>query len=256
MEWHPSTPENELVQKYFIDVYEMIDDIDEIDKRNYCKYPKEVKNEKDIVKTVICCRDQRAYLEFFQRDGNKTCGENDLNCELTYEYVLFHHHVLHTLMMADLDKDPSQRYKWKQESYESPKHHKGTMDPIKRKPDHSKYYLHSHIIDDERTDSIVVPNLKPFHLYAFYVYACNSVSNCSDYYFHSDRTYPYPDADNIGINAKTLEGRSDFITLTIKPPAEPNGVTVAFEIKIYDWNRDIIDTKCLTRKEMVNMNYT
>lgn len=107
LEWNPSTPENELVQKYFIDVYVLIDDNDEIDKRNYCQNPKTVNDAKEYVtKTpeVICCRDQKAYLEYFKRDGNQTCGKNDPSCELTYEYVLFHRHVEYALLMADLQK--------------------------------------------------------------------------------------------------------------------------------------------------------
>lgn len=261
MEWIPSTPEHELVQKYFIDVYVLSDDVEEIDKRNYCRDPKaKTDNKKDVTKTpeVICCRDQRAYLEFFQRDSNQTCGESDLNCELTYEFVLFHHHVEKALLTADLQKEPSQRYQHRRVSYESPAHHRGTMDPIKRKieSDDSKYYLHSHIIDDKQVDSVLVPNLKPFVLYAFYVYACNNVSNCSDYYFHSDRTEPYLNADDISVVVVPDERRTDVVTLIIQPPIEPNGVTIAYEIESYDYSRSIQKVKCITRRDMEGMNYT
>lgn len=254
LEWHPSTPEHELIQKYFIDVYVLIDDVDEIDKRNYCRNPKEITDKKDdVIKTpeVICCRDQRAYLEFFQRDFNQTCGDSDPSCELTYEFVLFHHHVENALLKAD----PSRRYQYKQESYESPMNHKGTMDPVKRK-DHSKYYLHSHIIDDKHAENILVPNLKPFIRYAFYVYACNNISNCSDYYFHSDRTEPYIYADDTDIFVLPDEHRTDSITLIIMPPIEPNGVTVSYQIESFDLSRTIVNLKCITRKDMENMNYT
>lgn len=256
LEWNPSTPEHEFVQKYFIDVYVMIDDVDEIDKRNYCRNPKEnTEKKEDVVKTpeVICCRDQRAYLEFFQRDFNQTCGETDPSCELTYQFVLFHHHVEKTLLTAD----PSRRYQFKPMPYETPKHHEGTTDPIKRKfgADHSKYYLHSHIIDDKLPSHILVPTLKPFILYAFYVYACNHISNCSDYYFHSDRTEPYIFADNVGIVAVPDEHRTDIVTLIIEPPIEPNGVTVSYEIESFDYSRNIVNVKCITRKDMEGMNY-
>lgn len=261
LEWIPSTPEHELVQKYFIDVYVLSDDVEEIDKRNYCLDPKEKTDKQaDVTKTpeVICCRDQRAYLEFFQRDSNQTCGDNDLNCELTYEFVLFHHHVENALLTADLQKEPSKRYQHKLVSHESPTHHNGRTDPINRKvgSDDSKYYLHSHIIDDKHVDSVLVPNLKPFVLYAFYVYACNNISNCSDYYFHSDRTEPYRDADDITIITVPDERRTDIITLIIQPPTEPNGVTVAYEIESFDQNRNIVDVKCLTRSDMEAMNHT
>lgn len=141
-------------------------------------------------------------------------------------------------------------------SHESPKHHKGTTDPIKRLSEHSKYYLHSHIIDDKHTDSVVVPNLKPFHLYAFYVFACNNVSNCSDYYLHSDRTKPYIYADDAHITAFPDESRQDIYTLIIQQPVEPNGATVAYEIETYDLTRNIGNVKCITRKEMEAMKYT
>lgn len=242
LEWIPSTPEHELVQKYFIDVYVLKDDVNEIDKRNYCRNPKEKPDDKkkDVVKApeIICCRDQRAYLEFFQRDNNQSCGESDANCKLTYEFVLFHHHVEKALYDADLNRKPSERYQYKAEPHESPIHHTGTTDPIDRKSGsdhrHSNYYLHSHIIDNEQLTSIVVPNLKPFNLYAFYVYACNNISNCSDYYFHSDRTEPYRDADDVSIVRVLDDGRADAITLFIHQPAEPNGVTISYEIESYD----------------------
>lgn len=261
LEWNPSTPENELVQKHVIDVYVLIDDADEIDKRDYCQNPKEnIDKREDVTKTpeVICCRDQRAYLEFFQRDFNQTCGPSDPRCESAFKFVLFHHHVENALLMADLQKDPSERYQYKREPFESPIHHKGTTDPIQRKneADHSKVYLHSHIIDDHKTDSIVVPNLKPFHLYAFYVFACNNISNCSDYYFHSDRTESDINADDIMILSIPDEHRTDIITLNIHPPIEPNAVTVSYEIESIDYARNIANLSCITRKDMEAMNYT
>lgn len=287
LEWNPSTPEHELIQKYFIDVYVLHDDVDEIDKRNYCRHPKENPDKKvGVIKApeVICCRDQRAYLEFFQRDFNQTCGDADPSCELTYDFVLFHHHVEKALLKADLgehlipliflhpqhfllfifaltDKEPSQRYQYSYESHESPIHYKGTMEPIKRKfvSDRSKHYLHSHIIDNKHTESVVVPNLKPFKLYAFYVYACNNISNCSDYYLHTDRTVAFASADDIVIadfSDERWSDRSDVVTLVVQPPAEPNGVTVSYEVESFDYNRNVYKVNCVTRKEMEDMNYT
>lgn len=259
LEWNPSTPESELVQKYFIDVYVLVDDADEIDKRNYCQHPKEsIDYRDDITKMpeVICCRHHRAYLEYFQRNGNQSCGKSDPNCKLTYEYVSFHRHVEDALLMADLQKETSERYQYKQESYESPENHNGTTEPIRRKSEPSKYYLHSHIIDDKHTESIVIPNLKPYQLYSFYVYACNNISNCSDYFFHSDRTEPSIYADDVGLSAMADEHRGDIVTLIIRPPLEPNGLTVAYEIEMYDFSRNHSNLKCITRKEMAEMNYT
>lgn len=129
------------------------------------------------------------------------------------------------------------------------------MDPIKRKSEHNKYYLHSHIIDDNQTESVLVTHLKPYHLYTFHVYACNNVANCSDYYFHSDRTEPYCDADDVDISAVPDERRTDIVTLIFRPPSQPNGVTIAYEIEIYDWNREKSNLICITRKDMAQMNY-
>lgn len=93
LEWHPSTPELELIEKYIIDVYTIHDDVNEIDKRNYCKEPRvsEIDKTNDTVKPkeVICCDDERAYLEFFQRKANQTCGESDPTCEATFKFILF-----------------------------------------------------------------------------------------------------------------------------------------------------------------------
>lgn len=111
LEWNPSHPENDLVQKYFIDVYELADDVDEIDKRNYCTNPKVVADEKNPEKEVVtntpevkCCRDEKAYLEYFRRNDGQTCGKRDPTCRLAYDYVLFHRHVEKTLLMADSRK--------------------------------------------------------------------------------------------------------------------------------------------------------
>ncbi|KAJ6649870.1 Insulin receptor-related protein [Pseudolycoriella hygida] len=258
LEWNPSTPERELVQKYMIDVYVIADDVDEIDKRNYCDYPR-VNDEKkeDIIKTpeLICCRDQKAYLEFFQRDSNETCGPSDPTCEMTYKFVLFHHHVENALLMAD----PSKPYQFDEESIESPAHHSGHPGPIIRKfgGHRGKFYLHSHIIDDKYMQSLRIPNLKPFTNYAFYVYACNKISNCSDYYFHSDRTLPYIYADEIAILVFPDENITEnFASIIISQPFEPNGVIVSYEIETFYYNRNMMNVTCLTRKEMATMNYT
>lgn len=260
LEWHPSTPEHELVHKYLIDVYEIIDDVDEIDKRNYCRNPKTetVKKEAETPE-IVCCRDQRAYLEFFQRDINQTCGMSDPTCEATYKFVLFHHYVEKQLLNADLHREPSQRYQTrKRESFESLMHHDGTLDPVIRKIERSSNinYLHSHIIGDTTIDSIVVPNLKPFKLYAFHVFACNNIANCSDYYLHSDRTESYLYADEVLLQAFADKQRTDMITLIITPPIEPNSVTVAYEILKFDYTRAIANKTCYTRKYMEDMNYT
>ncbi|KAG4072256.1 hypothetical protein HA402_004188 [Bradysia odoriphaga] len=263
LEWIPSTPEHELVERYFIDVYAIIDDVNELNKRDYCQNPK-VKAERNETETqapeVVCCRDQRAYLEFFRRDANQTCGESDSNCEKTFKFVLFHHHIESVLMKVDAEKHPSERhsiYRHKQEPFEAPPHHKkGTTDPIIRKneSDSTRYYLHSHIIDDKYMDSLVVPNLKPFHLYAFHVYACNSISNCSDYYFHSERTEPSPSTYDVSIEA-SADG-SDIVTFTAFPPAKPNSYVVAYQIRKYDEERNRTETLCFTRKAMESTNYT
>lgn len=251
LEWIPSTPEHQLIEKYIIDVYALEDDVNEIDERNYCHDPKEtIEKVEDVAKfpEAICCRDERAYLDFFQRNGNQTCGQSDPACEKTFKFVLFHHHVETALLTADLAKDPSERYQYKVVSYDSPVQRKNGSDG-------SKYYLHSHIIDDERTDNIVVPNLKPFHLYAFYVYACNSVANCSNYYFHSDRTQPYVAADDVRVVIPD-EQRSNVVTLVIQPPVQPNAVTVSYEIESYDNLRNYAKVECITRLDMEAKNYT
>ncbi|XP_037024590.1 insulin-like peptide receptor [Bradysia coprophila] len=263
LEWIPSTPETELVERYFIDVYAIIDDVNELNKRDYCQNPK-VKVEQNEIETqapkVICCRDQRAYLDFFKRNANQTCGESDSSCEKTFKFVVFHHHVESVLMKVDAAKHPSERhsiYRHKQEPFEAPPHHKhGTTDPIIRKneSDSTRYYLHSHIIDDKYLDGMVVPNLKPFHLYAFHVYACNIISNCSDYYFHSERTEPSPSTNDVSIKVNADD--SDIVTFTVSPPAEPNSYVVAYQIHKFFEDSNRTETMCFTRKAMESTNYT
>ncbi len=249
LEWMPSTPEPQLVQRYIIDVYELADELKEIETRNYCNDPKVVKKRNaTTVPEVICCRDQRAYLEFFQRDTNQSCGHADPTCEKAFEFILFHHDVENTLRMADQLKPPSERYQHKVMPYDD-----YALDPIHRS---NSKYLFSHIIDDNRTDSVFVPTLKPFNLYAFYVYACNTVTNCSDYYFHSERTAPSPDSDAISVTALPDKVRTDIITISIRPPNKTNSIIVAYEVESYDYALIMPNITCIPKKVMEEMNYS
>lgn len=268
LEWIPSTPDIELVERYFIDVYAMTNDVNNFDDRDYCLHPKVKSDDNEMVTTkpeVICCSDQRAYLEFFKRGPTQNCGDWDASCEKTFKFVLFHHHVENVLLNVDLAKDPSERhsiYSNKREYFEAPPHHKkGKTEPIIRKneSDSTKYYLHSHIIDDKYMDSVVVPNLKPFHLYIFHVYACNKVANCSDYYFYSDRTKPSPRTDEariVNIQDETTITSFDTLTFVTNPPFEPSPQIVAYEIETQYPVERANGIKCITKKEMESMSYT
>lgn len=155
-----------------------------------------------------------------------------------------------------MEKPEPERYQHKFKSYDSAVNHNGTIDPIAwNRSNSSQYYFHSRFVEENTTDNIRVPNLQPFHMYAFHVYACNSVSHCSDYFFHSHRTKPSPDADDITFEV-FQDDHTGMLKVVVTPPNSPNSVTVSYEIESHDETREKIGVRCITRQEMHEMNYT
>lgn len=274
--WHqPSYDKHPFIDHYAIDVFAMPCDQNTIDERDYCVYPKEYTPPESIQyyepptarpkPKRTCCQPtlpppeedhQRIFkaminLDYENFDNSiNICGDDDPICNKYYEYHRFKRSITQTLEdLADAIND-------EQLFHEIPI-------PKSPKPDSqlpiaytkektNPNYMYSKLLKND-TSKFTIANLKPYHMYGVHVYACNSISGCSEYFMHFDRTDPTPGGDDVSMIIEKDDEVHDTVHITILPPKNPNGITVAFQIERTLNNEYVM--VCITRKMYEQINY-
>lgn len=100
-----------------------------------------------------------------------------------------------------------------------------------------------------------IENLNPYTLYTMHFFSCNTVTNCSAYYMHNERTKADPEADNVLFKSKVDEDVFNTVHLEFHNPKIPNGLTVAFIIEHRDLSTGLLNETCITMKEHLNRQF-
>lgn len=91
--------------------------------------------------------------------------------------------------------------------------------------------------------------LSPYTLYSFRFYSCNGLG-CSPYFLHFDRTESVDAADVIeDVTVAHDSYDASVVHVDFKKPAEPNGLTLTFEIEQRSLDDDNTTVSCITRRE-------
>lgn len=260
LEWAVESVQKSKIAHFYIDVYRRSYSKDIIDKRDYCQNPRTDEMEENEPASLHCCSDHDE--ETFEIIRLHTSYEKDLDCELNpfqpgchlFEYDRFkrelqllvtHCHLYHG-RDSPICRNPNARWA-------------GKWDGTTGDSSNTRYRVASN------TFTFKIPNLSPYTLYTFHVFACTAEFDCSPYYSHNERTAIDSQAD-LTRNTSIIFDPSKNTSITHDPdnvdktvaiqfhePIEPNGLTVAYKVEI----RKIINNEgdpgceivCITRRE-------
>lgn len=256
--WYkPSWDDRPFIEHYTINVYEMVDSPELLDRRDYCRDPKEpevLPIEQYHTLVPECCLkkigNQPSLEAFIGLDGtNETCGEDDPECTLRYGYNTEFNQYRRTFRQSmsglatasnireiDYIDFPLPRYL----------NYNGKTVSPSIKPIHSQYQLYwGQRNISNMTSHYRIEKLQAYTSYVVHFFACNSI--CSSYFVHSDRTYPIADGDNVGLTVIQDAVQYNTIHIKISKPSMPNGLTLTYEIeRLLPSGERIVD--CITRK--------
>lgn len=122
------------------------------------------------------------------------------------------------------------------------------MHQIDEEPDYGANFM-GRIEFPNTAQKTTIHGLKPYTMYVFKFYSCLRPKNCSKYFFYYDRTDTLPTADNIDLSVMADPYDSNRVYLDFDEPAQPNGLTVAFQIEKHDLSNFKVATTCITRKQ-------
>lgn len=114
-----------------------------------------------------------------------------------------------------------------------------------------KYYVKSVMFTKNQADRNVykIEGLKPFTLYAFQFFACETEDTCSPYAFHYDRTAAAASGDRLTLKIKSLENQ--VLNLKLTPSEVKNGEIVGFIIQTMTSTRSPnVSSICVPRHNM------
>ncbi|XP_055709415.1 insulin receptor-like isoform X2 [Phlebotomus papatasi] len=262
LEWAVESVQKSKIAHFYIDVYRRSYSKDIIDKRNYCQNPRTDETEENEPASLHCCSDHDE--ETFEIIRLHTSYEKDLDCELNpfqpgcqlFEYDRFkrelqllvtHCHLYHG-RDSPICRNPNARWA-------------GKWDGTTGDSSNTRYRVAAN------TFTFKIPNLSPYTLYTFHVFACTAEFDCSTYYSHNERTAIDSQADltrntsiivdpDISKNTSIShnpDNADKIVAIRFHEPIEPNGLTVAYKVEI----RKIINNEgdpgceivCITRRE-------
>lgn len=253
--WYLSSRDDRpKIDYYIINVYVLPDTAEQLDRRNYCSEPKQpeiLPIEQYHNEVPECCPkkvDNEQSLEAFigLDDELETCGEDDPECTLRYGYnnEIYRRKLGHSWPgLADAPGIRELDYI----DFPLPKYiRKGKTEPSTIKPiqSESQKYLFQRNIS-KMTSHYRIENLKPYILYVVNFFACNSV--CSPYFYHTERTVPCVEGDNVELTLIQDAVQYNTIHIKVPKPPMPNGLTLSYEIeRLLPNGERIVD--CITRK--------
>lgn len=270
LNWFSLVSNVELIDRYYLEVFEHYDDITKSNDRNYCEDPViqtieshkiEMKDKKLSMQTFCCINyDQRqSYIQFdftnfrnqcsdatrfyFQyenyflaNNNNKTlCGLNDSKFNLAFELYGFQVMLDETLKLLDVSNR---------------KLHHQTRNLIGDANNNQKIIYRKNI--SSNLNEFKIKNLKYYTLYTFNLYGCNNMAGCGTYFMHNEQTKP-------------LENENDFIpsveyndlesNLIFFEPSNSTGYITSYNVQIFHWDTQKVITDCITRVKHIKNNY-
>lgn len=256
--WKILKSEENLVQRYHIDVFVQPDDRKLLDQRNYCLNPREAEREPEMVEECtaeMCCSVNSVLLDVPDFSDSDTDFYSRKKRSVNQEQTL-----VQTAKLTD--EFQSTMYGFLSDS--RPMESASNIHRAKRDTENFKNRIY---FNDFYAGGIeyTVGNLLPYTYYTFQLFACSAADNsfCSAYSIYSDRTDPslvVQPLDLIVIKESTEDSsKANSIVIGFKEPKEVNGATVAFivEIKLLNGLSDgqKSRTECITRLEHERAGY-
>lgn len=250
--WYkPSWDDRPYIERYTINVYKLVESPELLDRRDYCRDPKEPEIFPTHIEVPQCCPqkidNELSLKAFIGLDGaNDTCGEDDPECTLRYgynrEYFQYRQTFSHSLIglarirESDYIDFPLPRYLNFDGNTES-----SSINPIQTP---SQQFMVQRNISN-MTAHYRIDNLQPYTMYVVHLYACHSI--CSSYFVHTERTDPNVAGDNVELTVIQDAVQYNTIHVKIPKPLMPNGITLAYEVeRLLPNGERIVD--CITRK--------
>lgn len=258
--WRTSFKERPFINFFYVDVIRLPDFRRVLDTRNYCQHP---------IDTDPALQEKIRQLEYEEEMSECNCDDS-----LTEEEFINLQHESHdrqnVLLLGDTTiscaDDPhheiceayaNKRFKRDMHHFEKKFILKENHTIEKREIKSSPYYFNSFRIE-KTADNFTIPDLLPFHNYAFEFFACHSETQCSPYFLHYDRTNPNLTTDNLlKDDIEMIYDGNTTVTLNFREPKVPNGATVGFKVehKIMKGDSQVSVIHCVTLLEHERNNY-
>ncbi|XP_059615920.1 insulin-like receptor isoform X2 [Phlebotomus argentipes] len=244
--WVMQSSQIPLIANYYIDVYKRPYSKESLDTRNYCKHPRTEDTNEDDYPAKHCCSDHDE--ETYQILRRHTSYETNLNCEedpfqpgchlfeydrfkRELEFLVTHCHLYHG-QNSPICRSPNIKYTGKRE---------GSIG------DDTGF----RIFVDKHHTNFTVPNLAPYTLYTFQVFACQDLYDCGPYYSMNERTTIDIVAD-LTMNFSMIdEPEEKSVELMWLEPLVPNGLTVAYKVEMrrMEGGEQEYETVCIMRRD-------
>lgn len=273
LKWFSLVSNVELIDRFYLEVFEHNDDIKQLNDRNYCEDPikQSIENEKNELNSnneayiqKLCCinNDERQlyihqydftngknkcsdvtrfYFQyekyFLANNNNKTlCGLNDSKFNLAFELYGFQVMLEETLKLLDVSNR---------------KRHYKTNNFIGSNNNHKIIYKKN---ISSNLNEFKINNLKYYTLYTFKLYGCNNMAGCGTYFMHNERTKPLENENDLTpfVEYNDLDLDSNLVFF------EPNnsiGYITSFNIQRFHWETGKVYTDCITKMRHANNNF-
>ncbi|XP_055683247.1 insulin receptor-like isoform X2 [Lutzomyia longipalpis] len=242
--WVIQSSQASAITQYNIEVHPRPYSKPTLDMRNYCDHPRTDETvEDDEVKHCCSEHDEETYeiLRLHTSyETNLNCDEDPFQpgCHL-FEYDRFKRELELLVLQCHLyhgHNSPICRTntRWS-----------GKRDGTASDSSSSLYRL------ERNVSNFTVPNLAPYTLYTFQVFACIDDFTCSPYYSHNERTAVDIVADlprNVSIISEP-DSEDSSVAFHFIEPLKPNGFTVAYKVEVRRMGTPNCETICITRLE-------
>lgn len=259
LNWYPAIYEREEITSYKVDIF-IQPEHDYLNSRDYCAFPRvdpihvsvgvEVGDGSGGTFTQTCAKDYddwrvyhpdsmdpeyewRVYRKAICSKQSSRTGvwQKPLSIGDLFRYKRgIHEYVMINSNQSDTQLQPRIRTKRQDGKFDLGSNYIGA------------------IMFPDTASNATISGLRPYTLYTFQFFSCNSIS-CSSFFIHSDRTDSSSFADDMKFTIDIDPNDSNRVYLDFSAPETPNGVTVAFQIEKHDLANFNITTTCITRKQ-------
>lgn len=265
LSWNVAGEENEIITHFLIDVTEIPDEVEKLDRRNYCEHP--------------IWEYQVAHNEVREKDENgmsayqccKQCAEQNIRTSTPLSYL-----ETNKLELDDEIAEVSKKFESDFVDFSSViydelfvKHPQRELFTIERresdkKPPESINFLGRKKVS-RNMRNFTIEQLKPYHNYEFKFYACANClldqgnTICSSYSLYFNRTLRNPDYDLVQIEPDYHEDDiTQSFTFKFFEPKKQNSVVTSYNIKYagFDGQHKSIQNQCVTRLQHQQNNFT
>lgn len=258
LSWDVVGDEHLIITHFIIDVTDLPEDLERLDRRNYCDHPivnfeavqNDISDEEEQPMSLFeCCKKCAAksikevvpsYMESnkFDEDILKNRGKRDA-------YFMDFGRLIH----QDIFENHPEKEVFRKE-----------MREVDRTMPDSPNFIGRKIIEKELR-SFTIEQLEPFHNYEFKIFTCaedddkNAV--CSTYELYYNRTLRNPDYDKVQIEPEYSADYSSF-KFTFMEPRKQNSAITSYNIQYsyFNGHESVLFERCLPRKQHEMNNFT